>query len=399
MRLSIQKRLFGILGLFVLANTLLWLGLALLLAYVVEDEIIDRMLSSQIALVQQDYLATGSLAQPSLSEIRLYRDMESVPTELREKIEYPVGGGEIFTSDKTHYHFRWLQLSGIPPVLMLAEVSPWLVVTHISSDLLVLVTAGFIVNLFLGLVAAYYIARITTRPVCELTAAIEQSPRPSPLPHSEKSDEVGVLASAMDASLRGLQQALSREKAFTRDISHELRTPLTTLRNAITLLPDSISSDPNVSQLVRSCAEIESLLEALLALARAESSVLRPQPLRAILESLLLDRAATLEQRDFKLELEVPDAVRVDANEQVSRLILGNLLDNALHYASPPVLGIRLDANTLVLENPHSSSDSAPHDGSLGHGLSLVERLAHAQGWTFSSENSSQRFIVRLSWQ
>ncbi|MEP4147459.1 MAG: HAMP domain-containing sensor histidine kinase [Halioglobus sp.] len=398
MRLSIQKRLFGILGLFVLANTLLWVGLALLLAYVVEDEIIDRMLASQIALVQQDYLATGALRQPSLSEVRVYQDMESVPAELREKIESPVGGGEIFTSDRTHYHFRWLQLSGRPPVLLLAEVSPWLVVTHISSALSILVTAGFIVALFLGLAAVYYIARITTRPVCELTAAIEQSPRPSPLPHCEKSDEVGVLASAMDASLRGLQRALSREKVFTRDISHELRTPLTALRNATSLLPDSMSSDPNVRQLVRSCAEIESLLEALLALARAESSVLKPQPLRAILESLLLDRADTLEQRDFELTLEVPDTVRVDANEQLSHLILGNLLDNALYYSSPPVLSVRLDENTLVLENPHISGGSTPHDRSLGHGLSLVERLAHAQGWTFSSESSSQRFIARLSW-
>ncbi len=398
MRLSIQKRLFGILGLFVLASTLLWAGLALLLAYVVEDEIMDRMLASQIALIQQDYLATGALPQPSLSEIRLYQDMQSVPAELRKNIGSRVGGGEIFTSDKTHYHFRWLQLSGRPSVLMLAEVSPWLVVTHISSALSILVAAGFIVALCLGLVAAYYIARITTSPLRELTAAIERSPRPSPLPHCEKSDEVGILASAMEASLRGLQQALSREGAFTRDISHELRTPLTTLRNAISLLPDSMLSDPNVRQLVRSCAEIESLLEALLALARAESSVLKPQPLRAILESLLLDRAATLERDGFELNLEVPDAVRVDANEQVSQLILGNLLDNALHYASPPVLSIRLGANTLALENPHRSSESAPHEGSLGHGLSLVARLAHAQGWSFNSENSSDRFVARLSW-
>ncbi|MEH6585509.1 MAG: HAMP domain-containing sensor histidine kinase [Halioglobus sp.] len=398
MRLSIQKRLFGILGVFVLANTLLWVGLALLLAYVVEDEIIDRMLASQIALVQQHYLATGELPQLSLTEIRLYSDLESVPPELRVAIDSPVGGGEIFTRDETHYHYRWLQLPNIAPVLLLAEVSPWLVVTHVSSALSILVATGFVVALCLGLLAVYYIARITTRPVRELTAAIEQEPRSNPLPHCDKSDEVGVLASAMDSALSGLQQALSRERSFTRDISHELRTPLTTLRNAIALLPESIAADPNAMQLAHSSAEIESLLETLLALARAESSVLKSLPLRSMLESLLLDRAITLEKRDFELCLEVPDEARVSGNEQLSRLLLGNLLDNALHYANPPVLSIGLDERSLWLENPLASGEHTPHGASLGHGLFLVERLAQAQGWQFTDESSATHFVVRLSW-
>lgn len=398
MRLSIQKRLFGILGVFVLANTLLWAGLALLLAYVVEDAIIDRMLASQIALVQQHYLATGELPQLSLTEIRLYSELENVPAELRVAIGGPVGGGEIFTSDETHYHYRWLQLPSMAPVLLLAEVSPWLVVTHVSAALSILVAMGFVVALCLGLLAVYYIARITTRPVRELTAAIEQEPRVNPLPHCDKSDEVGVLASAMDAALSGLQQALSRERSFTRDISHELRTPLTTLRNAIALLPQSIAANPNAIQLAHSSAEIESLLETLLALARAESSIFKPLPLRSMLESLLLDRAITLEKTGFELSLEVPDEARVSGNEQLSRLLLGNLLDNALHYANPPVLSIGMGERSVWLENPLASGDHTPHAASLGHGLFLVERLAQAQGWQFTDETSATHFVARLSW-
>ena len=399
MKLSIQKRLFGILGLFVLANTLLWTGLALLLAYVVEDEIIDRMLASQVALIQQSYLVTGELPAPSLSEISLYPNLDSAPPNLRDEIDPRARGGEIFTPAEAHYHYRWLQLPGMAPVLLLAEVSPWLVVTHVSPALFILVMAGFCAALLLGLLAVYYIAGITTRPLRELTAAIEKEPRPHLLPHCNKPDEVGVLASAMDSALLGLQQALSREKVFTRDISHELRTPLTTLRNAIALLPPSLAADPNARQLSRSSDEIESLLAALLALARAESSVLESLPLRSLLERLLLDRAAILERRGFELNLDIPDALRVTANEQVSSLLLGNLLDNALHYASPAVLSITTDGGSLLLENPLDAEDSVPHAASLGHGLSLVERLAQAQGWQFSRAGSTNQFCVRLSWQ
>lgn len=399
MKPSIQTRLFGFLGLFVLANTLLWGGLALLFAYIVEDEIIDRVMSSHISLIQESYRTTGQPPALPLEELRLYPDLQSVPPELRDKLDSGDRGGEVFTEDETHYHYRWLQMPGLPPVLLLAEVSPWLVVTHAPLAIFALVSAGFIVALLLGLLTAYQIARITTRPVRELTTAIGQIPRPDPLPHCEQPDEVGVLAAAMNAALTGLQEALSRETAFTRDISHELRTPLTTLRNAITLLPVPSTTDPHYRQLAKSCSELESLLDTLLALARAESTVSVPINLRSLLERLLLDRAATLEKYNFDIKLEIPDHTRVDANEQLSCLLLGNLLDNALHYADPQVLTVRIEPGSLVLENPLRNSESAPHSASLGHGLSLVERVAQAQDWQFSTELSGQRFTARLSWQ
>jgi signal transduction histidine kinase len=395
---SIQKRLFAILGLFVIANTLLWSGLAMLLAYVVEDEIIDRVLASEISRVQEVYLATGELPVLSMEEIRLYPTLQEAPADLRQTIHPGSPGGEIFTDDETHYHYRWLQFPGLAPMLLLAEVSPWLVVSRVSPSLYILLLLGFGTALLFGLVAVFFIARITTQPIRELTAAIEERPRPVPLPHRDKRDEVGVLASAMDTALQGLEQALSREREFTRDVSHELRTPLTTLRNAITLLPDSLAFDSNALQLAKSSDEIANLLEALLALARAESSVLEALPLRAVLEDMLIARAAAIESQGFEVSLEVSDSLRVDANAQVTRLILGNLLDNAMHYAQPRRLSIVIEQGGLVLENPLDSSIQAPHAASLGQGLSLVQRLAQAQSWRFSQEVSPQRFIVRLMW-
>mgnify|MGYP001814564273 FL=1 len=398
MKLSIQGRLFAILGLFVLANTLVLAGLAMLLAYVVEDAIIDQVMVSQIAILQQGYQNEGVLPQPSLPEVSLYQDLTAVPENIRQRIDASSGGGEVFTSDDTHYHYRFLQFKGLAPIIMVAEVSPWLVVSRLSPDLLLLLVFGFIVALLFGLAAVYLIAGITTRPVRELTQAIATEPRPSPLPRVEQQDEVGVLAAAMDGALCGLQEALSRETAFTRDVSHELRTPLTTLRNAISLLTSSQPDNPHVDQVGRSCREIESLLEALVALARAESSLLTDIPLRSALEGQLLKRADILDDQNFDVLLDVADTACARGNEQVTGLVLANLLDNALHYASPRRLIIRLDENSLVVENPCSGEIQPPHVASLGHGLSLVRRLARSQGWEFSRESTDDVFRVRLSW-
>ncbi len=395
MKASIQKRLFRILGVFVVANTLLWVSLAMLLAYVVEDEVIDRILASEILLLQQSYLQTGSLTQPALAELSLYTNLESVPEPLQGQLSASPTGGEVFASGNSHYHFRWLQFSGMSPVLLVAEVSSWLVVSRLSPDLFILLFVGFSVATLFGLVAVYQIAKITTRPLRQLTTAIEQEPRQSPLPHTQQQDEVGVLASAMDGALTGLQQALDRETVFTRDVSHELRTPLTTLRNALTLLPEEKSADPQLEQVSQSCREMEGLLEVLLTLARAESSVMAPLKLRSMLESLLLER---MDKHSFDLSLEVPDAMVLEGNEAVSRLLLGNLLDNALHYAKPRRLAIRLEQDALVLENPYDPHIHAPHSGSLGHGLSLVGRLAKAQGWHFSYQKTDSQFQARLCW-
>lgn len=397
MRTSIQRRLFAILGLFVLANALVWSGLALLLAYIVEDEIIDRVLVSQSRVIFETYEVSGELTRPALPELRLFDGRDQVPTDIRALVKPAPGGGEVFTQDRTHYHYRWLPLPGRGPVLLLAEVSPWLVVTHFSSALLTLMLVGTLVATCFGLLAAATIARITTRPLRELTNAIEAEPRPSPLPHGNQPDEVGVLAATMDAALTDLQRALARERDFTRDVSHELRTPLTSLRNALQLLPQGVLSGPEAEDIRRAGQDIQQTVEALLALARAESAMQAPLQLRPVLERLLIERADVLEGGHFELDLRVPDDARIIANEQLLRLLLGNLLDNALHYAQPRQLSIVFHAGELLFENPLSASDTLPHSQSLGHGLALAQRLAAAHGWQLHTSSTDGLFCASIS--
>ena len=396
MRISIQRRLFIILGLFVLANAVLWSALALLLAYVVEDEIIDRVLASQTRLIMESHATTGQLPDPALPELRLYAEAGEVPEQLMPHVSAGQRGGEIFTGDRSHYHYRWITLPGRAPALLVAEVSPWLVVTHISTALLTIALAGLAAGTALGLVVVAQIARITTRPLRELTTAIQSDPRPSPLPHVSDRDEVGVLATSMTTALAKLQQALAREQAFTRDVSHELRTPMTTLKNAVQLMPEAFRADPHVRELEQSSAELASRLTTLLALARAESADRESLQLRPLLEKLLLERADVLQARNFEVSLEVPDDCRTEGSAQITGLLLANLLDNALHYAEPARLRIWIEGGQLCLENPQSTRGRRPHDHSLRHGLGLAQRLCAAQSWQLITRGEGDTFCVRL---
>ncbi len=395
---SIEQRLFFTLGVFVFAITVLWAVLAVVLAYIVEDEIIDRVLSSQSELVVNRWQEQGELVTPMLPQLSILSSIDQAPIGVRDLIVAKGKGGEIFTAERTHYHYRWIPLADRRPVLLLAEVSPWLVVSYMSHALLLFIAFGFVVALLLALLAAFAIARITTRPVRELTSAIASETRPSPLPHQGDQDEVGFLATTIDSALMDLQQALDREVSFTRDISHELRTPLTTLKNAITLLPEEIGSLPQGRQLHTSCEEMEQLISSLLALARAASMSTEALPIRAVIEELLLKRRVEIEQRQFAIELEIPDRLRVTGNRHLTDLLLGNLLDNVIYYASPASLQIHsLGTDQLQISNPQNTSDSSPHPQSMGHGLSLVERLARTQGWTVDTSSDSGLFSVTIN--
>lgn len=394
---SIERRLFVTLGAFVLAITLMWAALALVLAYIVEDEIIDRVLASQSQLVVDRWREHGELVSPVLPQLSILSSIDQAPIEVRDLIAGQGQRGEIFTADKTHYHYRWIALAKRNPVLLLAEVSPWLVVSYMSHALLLFIAVGFVVALLLALLAAFAIARITTRPVRELTSAIASEPRTSPMPHQGDQDEVGFLATTIDRALVDLQQALDREVSFTRDISHELRTPLTTMKNAITLLPGEIDRLPQGRQLRASCEEMEQLISSLLALARASSMSMAALPIRALIEELLLKRRAEIAERGFDIEIDVPDRLRVNGNRHLTELLLGNLLDNVIYYASPASLQIRCGgAQQLLISNPQGLVDSAPHPQSMGHGLSLVQRLASAQGWTVTPSSESGIFSVTI---
>jgi signal transduction histidine kinase len=171
------------------------------------------------------------------------------------------------------------------------------------------------------------------------------------------------------------------------------------LRNALTLMPRSAGSSPHLRQLRDSSDEIERTLASLLTLARAESAVLESMKLRPLLETLLLERSRILDSRGFDLEVDVPDATEVQGNLQLTKLLLANLLDNALHYAEPPRLDINLLHDRLVLENPVRDEFTPPHGESLKHGLALSRRLADAQKCQLEIETSQGLFRATVGWR
>jgi signal transduction histidine kinase len=217
-------------------------------------------------------------------------------------------------------------------------------------------------------------------------------------------------ARKMADALHGLGERVdafvARERDFTRDASHELRTPLTVVRMAAELISgdDGLSdrSRRSLARIQAANATMESLMEALLLLARDESVRLESEDfsVRDIVEEELEKARVMLEGREVSLHAQFDDAPELHAPPRVLKVMLGNLLSNAVRFTDEGSIRVRVASDRLVVEDtgigmaaaelarafePFYRADASQVGGGLG--LSIAHRLGRRCGWPLQLES------------
>jgi signal transduction histidine kinase len=153
--------------------------------------------------------------------------------------------------------------------------------------------------------------------------------------------ELRPVADKTDALIRRVDAALERERRTTADIAHELRTPvselLTVSEVALRNGHDPEGSRKALSTVRNVAARMGRALSTLLKLARlemgAESCAREAVELPALLAELLRPLAALERERELVVRNRVEPGARVEADREVLRIVLSNLLANALYYS------------------------------------------------------------------
>jgi signal transduction histidine kinase len=158
-----------------------------------------------------------------------------------------------------------------------------------------------------------------------------------PLPRGALPAELAPLADALDELMARLAAALAAQKHFVADAAHELQTPLTALRLQAQLLARAGTQAERAAALDELRAGIERgihLVRQLLTLARQAPE--RP-PARERVDLVTLTHEAAAAQaaaaRARRIELQVaPTPAVVEGEGESLRILLANLLDNAIKY-------------------------------------------------------------------
>lgn len=395
---SLQRRVFYIFGGFTLLLSLLYAAISLTVAYYVEDQVLENFLAQKVQYLRTVFNETGEIPSPRGDYIQVYSAPEKAPEEIARAVTS--GATEIFSKTGKHYHAQPLYLDQRHSALVVAEVTNLLAVRNMPGDIFSLFALALVLTVLLALGLAYKISRRTTKPILALAQAVlkrqDKVNEATAIP-LEAEDEIDFLDKSIHSTLEQLNRLLERESEFNRDLSHELRTPLTIILNILSLAENRAPTEAEVQQLRTAAYDIKKSVNALLALARADSTSNQLFSLRQTVEECILAMHPKLEARNFEIHLSMDD-LEVVGNPQMAALVINNLLENALAHAAEKRLEIRFNGTSLCFSNATEitlSGDpthpSVKHPGSegFGQGLFLVRRILETLNWSYKVSSPS----------
>lgn len=149
-------------------------------------------------------------------------------------------------------------------------------------------------------------------------------------------DEIKDLADTFDGLLGRLEDAFEAQRRFVANASHELRSPLTFERSLLEIA----LSDPDPAALRTACERLlvnnqhqETIIEALLTLARGQRGLERREPvdLSMVAETIAGTATADAEAKGRQIRMDLSPAVASGDAPLIERLVR-NLVDNAIRH-------------------------------------------------------------------
>jgi heavy metal sensor kinase len=280
--------------------------------------------------------------------------------------------------------------------------------------------------------ALLIVIRFALRPVDRVSdqiAHFNESELTNRISETDLPAELRPIVERLNGLFQRLASAFERERAFAADVAHELRTPLsamlTTLDVSRSRPRSPVEYEAALDKLRNLTRRLKDMVQNLLTMARAESKQLTPTQGPVDVAQLVQecwtpfqDRA---EAKHVDIEFDLPTSPRtVETDSDKLRIILTNLLDNAVSYSNEggtislqvlqereaTVIELANTGNQIPAENmpqvferfwrkDSSRSETGVH---CGLGLSLCERLAGIMEIKLEAfARSPDWFVVRVS--
>lgn len=320
-----------------------------------------------------------------------------------------------FSTAQNHRVFVFVSQRDGAGTIIVAE--PLIERTEAITDVVIGVVVGFGLLGLLFAIAAFWAVRRSVAMIAKLSDNIAQKNEYnlSPIDRNNAFVEITPAIDTLDTLMSRLDVVLAAERAFATNAAHELRTPVAICLAHVQRLRSQLD-DPaqtaNAAEIEAGLKRLVRLIERLLQMSRAQSG-LGLSAVGADINPVIALMMNELQRRDVApvtLVLKPPTGTwssRIDPD--ALGIILNNLFDNALKYATGPGPTV-VDASQpgkVVVSNdcePLSSADldaiktrfvrkTTLSDG-YGLGLSIVQDLCTQSGCTleiFSPRAGSAR--------
>jgi signal transduction histidine kinase len=300
---------------------------------------------------------------------------------------------------------RWrvYSLDTADGVIQVAQ--PWRVREQLASEAALRVLAPLLLLLITMAAAVVWIVARGLAPLRRLASEVQRRDAHSLAPIAARGlpAEAAPLVEQLNRLLARLADAFGKQRAFVADAAHELRSPLTALSLQLQLLdraPDEPARSEARARLGAAIERAIHLATQLLTLARHEPEgapvELRAVALASAAREAVADVQALAASRGIELALETAGSPEVMGDPDALRILVRNLLDNAVRYTQS---GGKVVARVRALDQgagPSSGTAAGAADGSAaGAGASLCVE-DHGPGIPASErERAFDRFFRR----
>jgi two-component system OmpR family sensor kinase len=218
--------------------------------------------------------------------------------------------------------------------------------------------------------------------------------------------EVQPLVESLNALLQRLDESFDTQRRFAADAAHELRTPLTALTLQIQLAARAQSGEERTiafERMEQGVKRATRMVQQLLTLARLDPEAAQkpaaPIDLSALASAVVDELRPLAAQKSIGLDVDAESTACVSGHDDALRILLTNLVDNAIRYTEPGGRvqvsvrstdatvqlavqdtgpGIPPDERERVFDRFYRGRDAAA--GGSGLGLAIVRQIASLHG-------------------
>jgi len=235
----------------------------------------------------------------------------------------------------------------------------------------------------------------------------------NPTLNISRHDEIGEVAEPLVDMNEELARQQHIRDEMIQNISHDLKTPIATIKSYSESIKDGIypydTLEKSVDVIIEHADRLEKKVYSLITYNKLgylndnaiEGLNLKMAPIiqKAILSCQVL-------RNDIQIVTEIDDGVCFHGEEEPWRVVVENLLDNALRYASS-IVRISLRDNLLEVYNDGEQIEKdrldkmfKPYEkgtkGKFGLGLSIVKKVSETYGYNVLGENLDEGVVFRI---
>ena len=222
-----------------------------------------------------------------------------------------------------------------------------------------------------------------------------------------RDEEFDALAGSMNRMAADLREAQQKQEVFFQNVSHELRTPLTSIRgNAEGIVCGLMKPQQAATVILHESDKLGGMVEDILWLSRAgkekPSEMAQPLDLREVFSLCVSEQRAGAEKKAVSFVLDFDETpVLLPIREQDAQRLLGNMISNAIRYASQKItLYCHNEAESVCVrvadDGPGVAKEDMPHvfermykgsGGKHGIGLAIAQAVAESAGGVITVYN------------